>query len=86
MKTPKTKQKTEYTRFTMVARGSKKKNGDAAQRSRLLRIVMPELAGSHGKSLAQAVESKNLEKFKELWNQSTSKVYARLEESFRKEE
>jgi hypothetical protein len=53
--------------FIMEARKGrrgKKGNGDSAKRSKFLSAIMPQLAGDAGKAMADAIEAKDLEKFK----------------------
>lgn len=77
----------DVRQFILTARSSKKKgkkgNGDSAKRSRFLSLVMPQLAGDNGKALAEAIEAKNLEKFKSLWGNATSAIVAKLEKQFK---
>lgn len=76
----------DYRSFIITARGGKKKkgkSGDAAKRSRLLKLVMPYLSSDTGKALASAVEAKDLKAFKKTWESVTSKLIAKLEEEFK---
>jgi hypothetical protein len=74
-------------KFVMEARRSagkkKDKGGDAAKRSRFLSFVMPFMAGDAGKALAEAIEQKDIEKFKSLWGSATTSIIAKLEVQFK---
>jgi len=68
--------------ITAKRKSKRGKDGDAAKRSRLLKAVMPHVSGDQGKALADAIESKDLGKFKDLWSKATNGIITQLEKEF----
>lgn len=75
-----------YKKFVITARrgGKGKKSEDSRKRSKFLSTVMPFLSSDTGKSLSDAIDRKDLDAFKKLWQSNvTEKLIKKLEEEFK---
>ena len=53
---------------------ARKKEGKGAERSQLLKVIMPQISGKRGERLASALAAKDMNTFEKLWGAASRDI------------